>query len=229
MKWYNKLVAVSKSVKTDVESRSKNICEIIYNGVKISSIDQKEPVFNPNSFRIISVGRLDHLVKGQDLLIEAAHILINGKGLNNLKFFIVGEGTSRTYFEELILSFNLKGNVFLMGNITREWIFQNLHRYDLFIQPSRLEGFGLTVVESLAAKVPVIASEIDGPAEILENGKYGIMFQNDNAEDLAGRIEYAISLYESGEIIRMIEAAHNHCLNNFNITRTAQQYCQSYL
>jgi glycosyltransferase involved in cell wall biosynthesis len=229
MRYYKKLIAVSQSVKLDVESRSRNKCDIIYNGIRINSIKKHEAVSRLNEFNVISVGRLDHLVKGQDLLIEAANDLVKVKGLINVKFFIAGEGSSRKFLEELILNLKLSENVFLLGNKNREWIYENLCRYDLFIQPSRLEGFGLTVAEAMAAKVPVLASDIEGPAEILENGKYGILFENNNSEDLALKIKNAIQLIESGEIVSMIDSAYNHCLNNFNITRTAQEYCEAYL
>jgi glycosyltransferase involved in cell wall biosynthesis len=229
MRYYKKLIAVSQSVKLDIERRSTNKCDIIYNGIRINSIKKHESVSRLDEFNVISVGRLDHLVKGQDLLIKAANDLVNVKGLQNVKFFIVGEGSSRNFLEELILELKLSENVFLLGNKNREWIYENLYRYDLFIQPSRLEGFGLTVTEAMAAKVPVLASDIEGPAEILENGKHGMLFENNNSEDLALKIRNAIHLIENEEIINMIDSAYNHCLNNFNITRTAQEYCNAYL
>lgn len=228
MKYYKKLVAISGAVKHDVESRSNNKCEIIYNGIKINTIKQRKEISQLNDVKVILVGRLDTIVKGQDLLVEAAHYLVIKKGLVNVKFFIVGEGSSRKYLEELILNLKLSQNVILLGNKEREWIYENLHNYDLFIQPSRMEGFGLTVAEAMAAKIPVIASDIEGPAEILENGKYGIMFENNNYKDLALKIEYAIKLSEKGEIVKIIDSARTHCINNFNITRTAQKYCEAY-
>ena len=229
MKYYKKLIAISGAVKKDVESRSRNKCEIIYNGIKINSIKTRSEIFVPKDFNVILVGRLDTLVKGQDLLVKAAHHLVITKGLKNIKFFIVGEGSSRKSLEELIVSLELEGYIFLLGNKDREWIYGNLHNYDLFIQPSRMEGFGLTVAEAMAAKVPVIATDIEGPAEILEYGKHGILFENNNSEDLALSIEQAIHLYETGEIVKIIDSAYNHCLSNFNIIRTAEEYCKAYL
>lgn len=228
MKYYKKRFVVSKSVKKDVESRSNNKCEIIYNGIKIKGIKQREANYSSNTFQIVMVGRLNHRIKGQDLLIEAARLLINEKGFTTIKFSLVGDGPSRPYLEELISNLNLGDNIVLLGNKEREWIYENLHNYDLFVQPSRLEGFGLTVVEAMAAKVPVVASNIEGPAEILENGNHGIMFENDNATDLSVQIENAIRLYENGEMAKMIESAYTHCLNNFDVTRTARLYCMSY-
>ena len=229
MRYYKKLIAISEAVKYDVESRSSNKCEIIYNGIIINSVKTSSEISAPDHFNIILVGRLDTLVKGQDLLVKAAHSLVITKGLKNIKFFIVGDGSSRKSLEELIVSLELEGYVFLLGNKDREWIYENLHNYNLFIQPSRLEGFGLTVAEAMAAKVPVIASDIEGPAEILEYGKHGILFENNNYEDLALKIEHAMQLCENGEIVKIIDSAFQHCLINFNITKTAQKYCEAYL
>jgi glycosyltransferase involved in cell wall biosynthesis len=229
MRYYKKLIAISQAVKLDVESRSRNKCDIIYNGIRISTIKKHETISRQNEFNVILVGRLDHLVKGQDLLIRAAYNLVIKKGKKKIKFFIVGEGSSRIYFQELLVNLNLLENVFLLGNKDREWIYENLRNYDLFIQPSRMEGFGLTVAEAMAAKVPIIASDIEGPAEILENGKHGILFENNNYEDLELKIENAIQLIENGGIVRIINSAYNHCLSNFNITRTAEEYCKTYL
>ncbi|HEY5468885.1 MAG TPA: hypothetical protein VIK07_00005, partial [Bacteroidales bacterium] len=63
----------------------------------------------------------------------------------------------------------------------------------------------------------------------LEYGKHGILFENNNYEELALRIEQAIHFYETGEIVKIISSAYNHCLINFNITGTAQKYCETYL
>lgn len=226
---YKKIFAISNTVKLDIESRSKLKCEVVYNGIRTQDIIIKDMFVAPDIYKIILVKRLEHQSKGQDLLINALNLLIKKKGIKNVRLYIAGEGISRDFIQRLIDDLNLREYVFLLGNKSREWVYENIHRYDLFIHPSRSEGFGLTVVEAMAAKVPVIASDIEGPAEILEYGKHGIMFENNNYEDLALQIENAMRLYESGEIVKMIESAYHHCLINFNITRTAKEYCESYL
>ena len=229
MKNYSKLFAISKTVKLDVESRSDLKCEVIYNGIKTKDIKKRDLFDAPDIYKIILVKRLDHKAKGQDLLVNALSFLIKNRGIKNIRLDLAGEGKSRDFIQKLIDDLDLGGHVFLLGNKSREWVYENLHKYDLFVHPSRIEGFGLTVVEAMAAKVPVIASGIEGPAEILEYGKHGIMFKNDNYEDLALQIEKAMRLYENGEIVKLIESAYNHCMINFDITRTAREYCEHYL
>ena len=226
---YDKVFAISKSVKLDIESRSKLKCEVIYNGIRTRDIQKRELFDAPDIYKIILVKRLDYKAKGQDLLVNALNYLIKNKGIKNIRLDLAGEGKSRELIQKLIDDLNLGEYVFLLGNKSREWVYENLHKYDLFVHPSRIEGFGLTVVEAMAARVPVIASDIEGPAEILEYGKHGIMFENDNYKDLALQIENAMRLYKTGKIVKLIESAYNHCMINFDITRTAREYCDSYL
>jgi glycosyltransferase involved in cell wall biosynthesis len=229
MKNYSKVFAISKTVKLDIESRSKLKCEVIYNGIKTRDIQKRDRFDAPDIYKIIFVKRLDYKAKGQDLLVHAINFLIKDRGVKNIRLDLAGEGKSRDFIQKLIDDLNLGEHVFLLGNKSREWVYKNLHEYDLFVHPSRIEGFGLSVVEAMAAKVPVIASNIEGPAEILEYGKFGIMFENDNYEDLAKQIENAMRLYNNRGIVKLIESAYNHCIINFDITRTAKEYCDSYL
>ena len=226
---YKKIFAISNTVKLDIESRSNLKCKLIYNGIRTQDIKKRESFTLPEVYKIILVKRLDHLSKGQDLLVNALNILINQKGIKNIKLYFVGEGKSREFIQKLIDDLNLQDYIFLLGNKSREWVYENLCKYELFIHPSRFEGFGLTVTEAMIAKVPVIASNIEGPAEILENGKHGLIFENNSCEDLAKQIEYAMKLYENGDILKITDSAYNHCLKNFNISRTAKEYCESYL
>ncbi|MFH0894554.1 MAG: glycosyltransferase family 4 protein [Bacteroidota bacterium] len=226
---YKKIFAISNTVKLDVESRSNLKCKIVYNGIKIRDIKERQSFAPPEVYKIILVKRLDHTAKGQDLLIKALDVMINRKGIRNIRLDLAGEGVSRDFIEKLILDLKLQNYVFLLGNKSREWVYDNLCKYDLFVHPSRFEGFGLTVAEAMAAKVPVIASNIEGPAEILEYGKHGLTFENNNFEDLAKQIENAMELYKNGDILKIIDSAYKHCTVNFNINRTAREYCENYL
>lgn len=228
MNYYKKLFAISNSVKLDIEQRSDFRCIVIFNGINTEMIKQKVLGKSKGCFKIVLVKRLNHERKGQDLLIKAAARLVYQMNLKNIHIDFIGDGSSRSYLEEMIHEFDLSEYISFQGNKSRQWVYENLHNYDIFVHPSRYEGFGLAVAEAMAAKVPVIASNIEGPAEILENGKYGFMFENNNVDDLSNKIIDVINLYKAGKIDQMIERAYKHCLAKFDIKATAHNYSLSY-
>jgi glycosyltransferase involved in cell wall biosynthesis len=228
LKYFDQLFAISFAVKKNIEYRSQYKCKVIYNGLLLDQIRKKGSYSLGGTLRIITIKRLNHVRTGQDLLIEAIGRLVKNHCEIDFQLSLVGEGKSRTYLEKQIADLHLNTNVVLLGNKRRDWIYEHLCDYDLCILPSRFEGFGLVLAESMAAKVPIIASNIDGPAEILEKGKYGFLFEKDNTNDLALKINTVVSYYKTGNIIEMTEKAYQHCKMNFNVQTTAINYCEAY-
>ncbi len=231
MKYFDNLFAISNSVKFDVESRGFLPCNMIYNGIRTSEIFRRTSYKFDSEFKIVFVKRLNHQRKGQDLLIRAIKMLVKEKNCNpyNLKVYLVGDGESYGYLQKMIFKSNLSETVILLGNKNRDWIYANLCDYHLFVHPSRYEGFGLVVAEAMAAGIPIVSSAIEGPAEILANGKYGLLFENNDAKDLADKIEQAVKMYTEGTIKQLADHAYKHCVDNFDISITAANYCKYYL
>ena len=113
-----------------------------------------------------------------------------------------------------------------MGAQSQDYIEKHLHEYDLFVQPSRREGFGLTVAEAMAAGVPVLVSSDQGPAEVIENGKYGWVFSNDDAKDLAEKIAFLSSHKE--ETLYKAMSAQEYVDKEYNVRTTALRYLKAY-
>lgn len=219
------MYSIAKCVEYDVKMRSGFEAPVIYNGININEI---KCVHHPRSkvFNIVQVSRLFHEKKGQDILIKAVNKL-RQKGINNINIDFVGDGISKNYLENLTSELGLNDNVRLLGSKPYSWVTQHLCDYDLLVQPSLFEGFGLTVAEGMAAKIPVLVSDIDGPMEIIDNGKYGLYFSKGNIEECSDMIERIINMDES-EIIALTEKAWHHVNENFNIKRTVQRYIEVY-
>lgn len=194
---------------------------VVNNGIDTSKFKrrQQKPISNP--MKLVQVSRLEHKKKGQDLLIEAVAKL-NGR----IEVDFIGEGDSMAYLSDLSKSLGIERYVHFLGKKTQSFISENLQNYDLFVQPSRFEGFGLTVAEAMAAEVPVLVTEGEGPAEITCNDKYGWTFRNGDIGDLANKIvnvqeHYVTALYKADE-------ARKYVCNNYDVTATAKRYLEEY-
>ncbi len=137
-----------------------------------------------NSILIGTVANL-YRNKGLKYLILAAQKLKN-KGLD-WQFVIIGEGPERSKIENLIKKNNLENNVFLTGFISDA--FECLKAFDLFVLPSVKEGQPWTILEAMAAGVPIVATNIAGIPEMIENEKSGLLVEPTDPEALAAAIE----------------------------------------
>ncbi len=127
-----------------------------------------------------ALGRL-HDQKGFDILVRAATILRDRGVAFHLR--IGGEGEDRPKLEGLIRDFDLAAQVELAGWVSPPGPF--LADLDLFVVPSRYEPFGLVVIEAMAAGVPILASALEGPQEVLAGGRFGRLVASEDPEALA--------------------------------------------
>jgi glycosyltransferase involved in cell wall biosynthesis len=216
-------------VQKDLDTRQGIPSELVYNGIDVDSIRQKK--FLPKEerfFRILQISRLVHEKKGQDLLLMA---FIRFKQENpevRVSLDFIGSGPSRGYLQRLCVEHELElgKEVCFLGEKDRACIYNSIADYDLLVQPSRYEGFGLTVLEGLAAKVPVLSSDNDGPEEILQAGKHGFLFENGNIDDCFRQLKAIYSRYNSLE--PALEDNYEYVKKNFDINRTVRMYLSVY-
>ena len=220
---YKHIYTISNAVREDLIDKASINSVVVLNGINMSKISIKTTDDKNSDYRIVQVSRLIHEKKGQHILLEAIK-LVKDRGYNVSVDFI-GDGPSMQYLEELIQKYELKDEANLLGAKSQQYIFENLCKYDLFAQPSIYEGFGLTVAEAMAAKVPVLVSENQGPLEIIDNGKYGHSFKNGDVEDCAEKI---IKIIEQGVDKDMIEAAYKRVEENYSVKQTALSYIKEY-
>jgi glycosyltransferase involved in cell wall biosynthesis len=225
---YKKIFVISQFVKQDTLMRYGLEVEVIYNGIYTSDTITRQKQKWDTGFHIVQVGRLHHLTKGQDLLIMAMKQLIYDYGRNDIYLDFIGEGPSFSLLEQLVADSKLESHITFLGNKSRDYVYKHLCDYDLLVQPSINEGFGLAVVEAMAAKLPVLVSDIEGPMEIIENGKYGYHFKTENANDLAAKIMDIIENYHTEKHQHTVESAYMHVIANFDIKNTALNYLKAY-
>lgn len=219
---------ISESVLRDVRSRypSLNVC-LVTNGIVTSEIatNERKPC---KSVRGVQVGRLVHEIKGQDLLIKALAIVNVVSEQPKLTIDFVGDGPSLVHLTNIAKEAGVSDFCHFIGSIPRTDVYQRLCTYDLLIQPSRSEGFGLTVAEGMAAGVAVVVSDIEGPMEIIANGEFGIFFKSNDIASLATALQKAMFSLNTPVGNARLVAARQHVQTQYDLQQTSAHYCQIY-
>lgn len=143
----------------------------------------------PKQKVILSAGRFE-TEKGYDLLIQAIKMIPDE--LAGWEVHLYGQGNEKERLEQLISQNNLAHIIKLFPPT------QNLHRVmneaQLFVLPSRFEGFGMVIIEAMASGLPVIAFDCPvGPRNIIQNGINGILVEENNINQLATHLKDMIS------------------------------------
>jgi glycosyltransferase involved in cell wall biosynthesis len=225
---YDLIFAVSHAVATYVHERTTDIQPtVVLNGIRCDDI-RSERRRRDKVFRIVQVARLEHREKGQDILVRALARLRNQSGGESIQVDFVGTGSSREYLEGLVRSLGLNKSVSFRGLIDRPEVYQQLCNYDLLVQPSRFEGFGLTVAEAMTAGIPVLTSDIEGPKELIDGGRLGFLFRCDDDADCARQIQHVRHLQDTPVLNQLLSAAKDHALRHFDVKRTAREYVRQY-
>lgn len=237
-KGYKKGFAISEAVKDDIINNgyNRNNVVLIENGIPCNEIRDKTDFKRDDTVHVVQVSRIFFHQKRQDLAVQALSILKSRldtefKSQNTkLKsrrcvMHFVGDGSDMNKLKELVIKLGLEDDVVLEGLKDRQWVFDHLCDYDLFLQPSDYEGFGLTVAEACAAKLPVLVSDIDGPLEVIDGGKLGLVFRHGDAEDLADKL---FQFIRDGYDPVIVEDAYKNTLKYYDIAKTTQRYVEEY-
>ena len=147
------------------------------------TLDEEELL---NSSYICSVGRLDEGQKDFNTLIKAYANLKN-KSKIDVKLVLVGDGPDREKLENLVRELKLENDIIFLGKKSNPYIWMKNSK--VFILSSKYEGLPTVLIEALILNAPSISSNcLTGPVEILENGKYGELFNIGNVKELEEKI-----------------------------------------
>jgi glycosyltransferase involved in cell wall biosynthesis len=195
----NFIISLSQYTKNKILENNKNlkISILVINPIvdieRFKILDTKTKVFSQynlpfNKKIILTICRLvkSEKYKGYDKVIQVLPKIL--EQVKDAVYVLIGDGDDLVDVKKLIEELNLKEKVYLLGAIKNEFIPQILNTADVFIMPSKGEGFGIVFIEALACGVPVIAGNKDASKEALLNGELGILVDPDNVNEIAGAI-----------------------------------------
>lgn len=227
------VVTISEYNKSLMEKEcapgDENKIHVIHCGVDLRVFRSQLKGNSRKQVRIICVASLLE-VKGHTYLIHACKQLLD----RGLKFtcHLVGEGNYRKRIENEIKQLGLEDCVILHGACTQSHVYDLLVSSDIFVLASVFtsrgarEGIPVSMMEAMAVGIPIVASNISGIPELVENGVSGFLISPGNINELAERISCLIN----DDLLReeMGVAARKVVLDNFNLESSATQLISSF-
>ena len=153
--------------------------------IKSKSADLVKKYNLANQKVILTVSRLrfSDRIKGYDKVMEVMPKVI--KEFPNSKYILVGGGDDEKRLSRLRDSLGLKDKVIFAGCLSEDQLIDYYNLCDVFVMPSKNEGFGIVFLEALACGKPVIAGNKDGSRDALLDGEVGILIDPDNIDEIA--------------------------------------------
>jgi glycosyltransferase involved in cell wall biosynthesis len=196
----NNIVVCSEGLANEVRVLSpQRAIEVIHNGADIELFTRIVKLRSSGPKRVLNIARFEHK-KSQDVLLAAFGILLN-QGLNCELTMLGTDGPTLGDVKRAAIPFGER--VRILVGVPHDRIPEYMGSCDIFVLPSRAEGFPIVLIEAGAAGLPVVATSIPGVTEFVTSGVNGLLVEPEDAHALAeaiGRIltddELASSLSE---------------------------------
>jgi len=222
----DKIVCISEAEKESAVNN--NICNteklsLIPNGIDVQAVIDAKPILrsdidiSDDAFVVGMIGRISKQ-KAPDVFIKAAKLL--ARLIPTASFIIVGDGEMRPEIEKYAFENNL--HLYITGWTDEPYSYLKL--FDVAVLPSRWEGFGLAVVEYMAAEKNVVATRIDALPTIIDDNVDGLLVDVDSPEDLCKKIVWLHN--NQKEAVQIRANAFKKVCEKYDIQRVAQQHLE---
>ena len=196
---------------------------MIVNALDLQEIQEATGPPGPRP-RTIVVGYIGQLIgrKNVECLFKAFARLASGR--RDLTLTIVGDGPRAAELRRLEVALGLEGRIWYAGY--RADRLALMKTFDLFVLPSWREGIPRCLMEAMALRVPVVASDIPGNRDLIEDGRTGLLFRPDDPEQLARAMATVLDANELRQAL--IEQAYARVTRHFSASRMAEAYADLY-
>lgn len=185
----------------------------IYNPVSYET----EKLSSLTSNTILFVGRLHYDVKGLDYLLQITAEL--KKMLDKFEVVVVGDGNGKDKLIAQAKKCDVNKMIKMVGGTTD--VKKYYEKASVCIVPSRVEGFGLVIIEAFESGVPVVAFENAGPSELIEDGKTGFLIPRFDVNKFADRL---YKILDDAKLRRAMGAQAKRKAGEFSQKNIAEQW-----
>ena len=236
--WGDKTIAISSQVKSHLIFNfgvKEEYISLIHNGVDLSKFQErtlkernslKREIGIPKDVYVVGVAARFSTVKGLEYLIKSVLEVI--KENNNVIFLLIGSGKEELRLRQIARDLKVDSKVIFFT--PREDAYKYICVIDIFVLPSIQEGLGLSILEAQAQKIPVIASNIGGIPDIIEDNITGLLVPIKNESAIS---EAILNLVNNRDLYAAIKnSAYNKIVRQFTleqmIIKTERVYRELY-
>lgn len=221
----SKVVYLTDSYKNEMQSafplltKRKRI-KVIANGIDLTKFVPKKR--KPDGLVNISmISRLNKLRDHHTLILAFSELVKNN---DNLRLKIAGDGETFNEISHLITSLQLQHRIELLGFLNEDEIVDLLHETDIYVHSSLAETQSTSLLQVMACKIPIIATDINGINNVLSHNTEALLFTPTSSVDLQNAIE--LYLLEPQRALSIATTAYNKVLINYDQSVTFMKYFQ---
>lgn len=218
--------AVSEQLRSDLVRElavSADRFEVLYNGVHVAGLPPSRTDNAPRETGGLVIGSVGRLapVKNYGLLL---HAMARLPAAPSCRLMLIGDGPEAAALRQLATELGLQARVEFCGH--REDVPQLLQGLDIFVLPSLSEGMSNTLLEAMAAGLPVLASDVGGNKELIEAERSGLLFPSGDVSALAGQLGRVLA---SADLrARLGAAAQLRARSEFSLEAMLARYAALY-
>ena len=222
---FRAVVAVSEQIRDILLTAGADAARVhlIRNGIVLSDYDfaARATASPEDDICVLNVARLTEQKAQRDLIAAAVHVKAAGA---KLKIVIVGEGELRSELQQQIAAENVGDVVSLLG--FRSDIAELLRRTDIFTLPSLDEGMPISLLEAVAARVPVVVTDVGDISKLIADGVSGVIVKPRDPAGLASAILALAS--DSNRRAALAGQAWQRLKASYSSTQMFERYCEVY-
>src|SRR3989338_1504675 len=179
-------IAISNVTKNKLIASGVDKAKVVTIPCGVEPNEFKQKVEKSKIPQIICISRLVSYKRVKDLIFAFALV---ERVLKEVRLVIVGNGPQKKELINLAKELNLLNKITFLENLSRQNLIKKIQESHIFALPSAVEGFGIATIESAAAGVPYVVSDISVFKEVTKNGQGGLLFNLGSPTDLAAKIK----------------------------------------
>ncbi|MEJ6737062.1 MAG: glycosyltransferase family 4 protein [Flavobacteriales bacterium] len=186
----SKIFSTGNVMAEEIRKYTNKKVEIVSFGINVNKF---HPIKRERASSLIEIGVIKSLeyTYGIDVLIKAIAEVVQYH--QNIRLRIVGGGSLLSEYKQMVLDLNLSKYVIFVGKLPYDKVVEEYQKLDIFVNPSRFESFGVSILEASSCGLPVIATRAGGQVELVKENDTGLLVEPESAAKLADAMNQLIN------------------------------------